>query len=137
MKCTIHKDREALYVCKKCGKAMCEECSIAGKSTELCPSCNREKLREDYQAIQKKIKKRCLIWFSIIAVVLIVFLVLKQFAIGFGIAGIATFIVLFSLRDYNYASLKINKSLQAINYNLSVIKAEQKAKEEESKKSKK
>ena len=42
MRCFIHLDVEAISVCKKCGKAMCVECSAYSNHSGICPECRRE-----------------------------------------------------------------------------------------------
>ena len=44
MKCFIHINDEAIAVCKKCGKAMCGNCSAYTNHSGICPEC----VREDY-----------------------------------------------------------------------------------------
>ena len=42
MKCFIHLNDEAISVCKKCGKAMCMNCSAYSNHSGICPECRRE-----------------------------------------------------------------------------------------------
>ena len=42
MKCFIHLNDEAISVCKRCGKAMCMNCSAYSNHTGICPECRRE-----------------------------------------------------------------------------------------------
>lgn len=42
MKCFIHLNDEAISVCKKCGKAMCMNCSAYSDHSGICPECRRE-----------------------------------------------------------------------------------------------
>lgn len=41
MKCFVHINQEAVAVCKKCGKAMCGECSAYSNHRGICPECRR------------------------------------------------------------------------------------------------
>lgn len=43
MRCFIH-DTEAVAVCRKCGKAMCRNCSGFDNHSGFCPACKREVL---------------------------------------------------------------------------------------------
>lgn len=46
MKCFIHEDREAIAVCKDCGKAMCRNCSAFTNHSGLCPECRLAELKD-------------------------------------------------------------------------------------------
>ena len=41
MNCFIHMNTPAISVCKKCGKAMCADCSAYSNHTGICPECRR------------------------------------------------------------------------------------------------
>lgn len=42
MRCFIHSNVEAIAVCKKCGKAMCTNCSSYSGHSGICPECRRD-----------------------------------------------------------------------------------------------
>ena len=44
MKCFIHGDREAIAVCKRCGKGMCSNCSAYTGHSGICPECTLSSL---------------------------------------------------------------------------------------------
>ena len=44
MKCFIHGDREAIAVCKLCGKGMCSNCSAYTGHSGICPECRLSSL---------------------------------------------------------------------------------------------
>ncbi|MBO7214293.1 MAG: hypothetical protein J6V66_02225 [Clostridia bacterium] len=41
MRCFIHNEVEAISVCKRCGKAMCANCSAYSGHSGICPECRR------------------------------------------------------------------------------------------------
>lgn len=47
MKCFIHPDSEAVAVCKRCGKAMCIDCSSYSEHSGICPECRREEFERE------------------------------------------------------------------------------------------
>ena len=56
MKCFIHADREATAVCKKCGKAMCADCSAYSGHTGICPACRREEFVNERNSLEQEAK---------------------------------------------------------------------------------
>ena len=67
MKCFIHTEKDAVAICKKCGKGMCSNCSAYNRHTGICPECRKEdflmeviQLKEEEQEWKKVIFKR---WF--------------------------------------------------------------------------
>lgn len=54
MKCFIHADREAAAVCKKCGKAMCADCSAYSGHTGICPACRREEFVRERNTLEQE-----------------------------------------------------------------------------------
>lgn len=67
MKCFVHEDKEAVAVCKECGKAMCSDCSSFGMHSGVCPECLLPMLKDEKQATAIKIFFRIL--FAVIAIV--------------------------------------------------------------------
>ena len=61
MRCFIHMNVEAISVCKKCGKAMCAECSAYSGHSGICPECRclefiaeRNRLTEENKELKKE-----------------------------------------------------------------------------------
>ena len=55
MKCFIHNEIEAIGVCKKCGKAMCDNCSSFNEHRGICPACSRRSIAQQVKEYNKKI----------------------------------------------------------------------------------
>lgn len=55
MRCFIHNDKEAIGVCKKCGKAMCNDCSSFNNHNGICPACMRKNIVNIIKEYNKKI----------------------------------------------------------------------------------
>lgn len=47
MGCFIHRGAEAVANCKRCGKAMCEDCSAYSGHTGICPSCRKTEFEQE------------------------------------------------------------------------------------------
>ncbi len=64
MKCFIHKGVEALAVCKRCGKAMCDECSAYSGHSGICPECRKQDFILETNQINTRLKalKKEIIW---------------------------------------------------------------------------
>lgn len=77
MKCFIHLTDEGIAVCKKCGKAMCMNCSAYSNHSGICPECRRDefiKEREDKQLERKQNKTA--FYSTIVLAVIITFAVI-------------------------------------------------------------
>ena len=72
MKCFIHIDQEAIAVCKKCGKAMCAECSAYSAHSGICPECRRESFMEEREVCKMNSRdyKKGMIWNIVVCVLL-------------------------------------------------------------------
>lgn len=57
MKCFIHMSKEAVATCKKCGKAMCVDCSAYSNHTGICPECRRNEFISKHASILAQIKE--------------------------------------------------------------------------------
>jgi len=57
MKCFIHLTDEAVAVCKKCGKAMCGNCSAYSGHSGICPECRRNEFIFEKQGKEAELKK--------------------------------------------------------------------------------
>jgi hypothetical protein len=40
--CTFHKGLHATYICRRCGKAICANCTFNYMSLTMCPQCYRQ-----------------------------------------------------------------------------------------------
>lgn len=47
MRCFIHPEKEAISVCKNCGKAMCADCSAFSGHNGICPECRLEEFIQE------------------------------------------------------------------------------------------
>lgn len=57
MKCFIHKEEEAVAVCKKCGKAMCAACSSYSGHSGVCPECRRKEFEREVSRLETENKE--------------------------------------------------------------------------------
>lgn len=97
MKCFMHPDVEAIATCKKCGKAMCANCSAYSNHSGICPQCKME----EYQAELKHINeyRRSTIWgwifkgIGFVALWIVSILLLSEidFAWALGVIGTLVF----------------------------------------------
>ena len=78
MKCFIHFDKEAIAVCKTCGKAMCANCSSYSGHSGVCPECRKKEFEQKVASLYAENKD--LKW-SIAKCALIFFLVVPIFFI--------------------------------------------------------
>ncbi|MGN0765892.1 MAG: hypothetical protein ACI4MO_05385 [Christensenellales bacterium] len=60
MKCFMHPDVEAIATCKKCGKAMCANCSAYSNHSGICPQCKMEEYQAELDDINEY--RRSTIW---------------------------------------------------------------------------
>lgn len=56
MKCFIHTGQEAISVCKRCGKAMCADCSSYSQHSGICPECRRDDFIKERTSLQEKLR---------------------------------------------------------------------------------
>ncbi len=59
MKCFIHASKEAVAVCRKCGKAMCDDCSSYSGHSGICPECRKKEFEAEVvqnEGMRKKLK---------------------------------------------------------------------------------
>lgn len=52
MRCFMHPYQEAISVCKRCGKAMCADCSSYTMHSGICPQCKRLDFIKERQQLQ-------------------------------------------------------------------------------------
>lgn len=78
MKCFIHIHDDAIAVCKRCGKAMCGNCSAYTNHSGICPECKREEFIQESARLSEQIKRfgkkmtRCFIIAGIIALLVMI-----------------------------------------------------------------
>ncbi|MGN0796032.1 MAG: hypothetical protein ACI4MT_03670 [Christensenellales bacterium] len=140
MYCFIHTDTEAAAVCKKCGKAMCQNCSAYSGHTGICPACRKEEFEQEraqnYGYKKQEIKK--IVVMAIIAVIVLVVSIVCMaksgilLYAGLAILGIAliVFTILFVksirlLKAYidriNYLTQEIDKITKALSLGVAQI----------------
>ena len=47
MKCFMHRQKDAIGVCKTCGKAMCSDCSSYSGHSSICPVCLKNQMEKE------------------------------------------------------------------------------------------
>ena len=57
MKCFIHISQEAISVCKRCGKAMCADCSAYSGHSGICPECRRDEFIKERASLNKRLSE--------------------------------------------------------------------------------
>lgn len=72
MRCFIHNEAEAISVCKKCGKAMCERCSAYSGHSGVCPECRKKEFEQKRRFLIEE--KKSLLWSAIGSIILAVLL---------------------------------------------------------------
>ncbi len=83
MKCFIHGKKEALAVCKNCGKGMCDDCSKYSNHTGICPECRLNDFKDELE--DKLAEKRSVIWHIIGTIALTLLLGVLIITIPIGI----------------------------------------------------
>ncbi len=73
MKCFIHKNKDAIAVCKHCGKAMCDDCSSYSEHSGICPECRLNGFKEEVPI--KLEERKDLIWGIVLQVLLCITLI--------------------------------------------------------------
>lgn len=84
MHCFIHYDKEAVATCKKCGKAMCENCSAYSGHSGICPVCRRDEFVAEKNGLTVSLNKKKK-WFNgyiCLAVLDVVLFVLMIASVG-------------------------------------------------------
>ena len=57
MRCFIHNEAEAIATCKRCGKAMCAQCSAYSNHSGVCPECRRDDFIDEVKHNENQIKE--------------------------------------------------------------------------------
>jgi hypothetical protein len=63
----MHPEAEASAVCKKCGKAMCQDCSSYSGHSGVCPSCRRMQFIAERAYNYRKIVRK-FVWVGILSI---------------------------------------------------------------------
>lgn len=136
MKCFIHLHDEAVAVCKKCGKAMCGNCSAYTNHSGICPECKREEFIVECNGLMSRLKKNksstntsiiVAVLFAIAAVVLAiaVHVVMLALLVGTLVFGIRIINLLNIRRPINnrieFLRREINKLNVALERNAAII----------------
>ena len=56
MNCFIHHDKVAVATCKRCGKAMCENCSAYSGHSGVCPECRLDNYRVERTQLDNSLR---------------------------------------------------------------------------------
>ena len=77
MRCFIHIDVEAVATCRRCGKAMCANCSAYSNHSGICPECRKEDFENEVaekkwliKEQESEMSKR--IWYAILTGITII-----------------------------------------------------------------
>ena len=94
MRCFMHPYQEAISVCKRCGKAMCADCSSYSGHSGICPQCKRldyikerETLQIEYSqlASAKTPFNTAIVWAILSAVAVVVLALVTKFMFLFAL----------------------------------------------------
>ncbi len=80
MKCFIHGGREAIAVCKRCGKGMCSNCSAYTGHSGICPECTLSSL-EALRCDEAKTRTGAIVCSVFMTILAIIFLFLEGLAL--------------------------------------------------------
>lgn len=88
MKCFIHVSQDAISVCKRCGKAMCADCSSYSQHSGICPECRRDEFIKERASLQKRLREnKQSIILSCIVIVLFIALAIWLFVDVMSVLG--------------------------------------------------
>ena len=75
MNCFIHPHKAAVATCKRCGKAMCENCSAYSGHSGICPECRIDEYKRERAALidERKSKIRWIVFEAVICALIVVF----------------------------------------------------------------
>ena len=73
MRCFIHNEAEAIATCRKCGKAMCAQCSAYSGHSGICPQCRKEEFVKERKEISFSLERetKSLFWYKVKAILFI------------------------------------------------------------------
>ena len=78
MNCFIHPHKAAVATCKRCGKAMCENCSAYSGHSGICPECRNADYKRERAALidERKSKIRRIVFEAVIIALVVLFTLL-------------------------------------------------------------
>ena len=84
MNCFIHPHKAAVATCKKCGKAMCENCSAYSGHSGICPECRNDEYKRERAALidERKSKIRWIVFEAVIIALVVLFTLLMIIEAG-------------------------------------------------------
>ena len=84
MNCFIHPHKAAVATCKRCGKAMCENCSAYSGHSGICPECRNEEYKRERAALidERKSKIRWIVFEAVIIALVVLFTLLMIIEAG-------------------------------------------------------
>lgn len=84
MNCFIHPHKAAVATCKRCGKAMCENCSAYSGHSGICPECRNDEYKRERAALidERKSKIRWIVFEAVICALIVLFTLLMIIEAG-------------------------------------------------------
>lgn len=84
MNCFIHPHKAAVATCKRCGKAMCENCSAYSGHPGICPECRNDEYKRERAALidERKSKIRWIVFEAVIIALVVLFTLLMIIEAG-------------------------------------------------------
>lgn len=84
MNCFIHPHKAAVATCKRCGKAMCENCSAYSGHSGICPECRNADYKRERAALidERKSKIRWVVFEAVIIALVVLFTLLMIIEAG-------------------------------------------------------
>lgn len=84
MNCFIHPHKAAVATCKRCGKAMCENCSAYSGHSGVCPECRNDEYKRERAALidERKSKIRWIVFEAVIIALVVLFTLLMIIEAG-------------------------------------------------------
>ncbi len=84
MNCFIHPHKAAVATCKRCGKAMCENCSAYSGHSGECPECRNADYKRERAALidERKSKIRRIVFEAVIIALVVLFTLLMIIEAG-------------------------------------------------------
>lgn len=112
MKCFMHPQVDAISVCKRCGKAMCADCSSYSGHSGICPACKKEEHEQELWQLTSQMKnfKSSIIKNSILAVIIAIISIVLAIVIS-PIALAALVVDIY----FGYKIFKCSKDIKAMN----------------------
>ena len=75
MNCFIHPNKNAVATCKRCGKAMCENCSAYSRHSGICPECRNAEYKQERARLiaERKSRRRWTVFESVLIALIAIF----------------------------------------------------------------